>query len=408
MGQLAKLAELAELGELGELGELLVAMVDVHSLVSAVQLVVIQPTPYCNLDCDYCYLPNRDSKDRLSLVLLEKIFIELFNCQFLAKTITIVWHAGEPLAMPISFYQDAFTLIDQLHSRLGRSCSSINHAFQTNATMLTQDWCDLIREHQVQIGVSLDGPSFLHDSHRKTRTGVSTHASTMRGIELLNANNIPFHVITVLTQESLAYAEEIFNFFIAHNIKRIGFNIEEMEGINEESSFFGDRVIESYREFMQTFYALSQQVKESFQIREFEMIRNLICFGPSETGPANSQVIPFHLLTIDLHGNFSTFSPELLSMKCNDYGDFMLGNLLSDSLASVLKSSKFQAIHRDIAAGVELCRASCEYFALCGGGAPANKYYENGSFVSSETVYCQCNVKTLTDILLADIENSLN
>ena len=22
-------------------------------------LVVIQPTPFCNLDCDYCYLPHR-------------------------------------------------------------------------------------------------------------------------------------------------------------------------------------------------------------------------------------------------------------------------------------------------------------------------------------------------------------
>jgi sulfatase maturation enzyme AslB (radical SAM superfamily) len=22
------------------------------------QLLILQPTPFCNLDCDYCYLPN--------------------------------------------------------------------------------------------------------------------------------------------------------------------------------------------------------------------------------------------------------------------------------------------------------------------------------------------------------------
>ena len=36
-----------------------------------VRLLVVQPTPYCNLDCDYCYLPDRADRTRLSLELLE-------------------------------------------------------------------------------------------------------------------------------------------------------------------------------------------------------------------------------------------------------------------------------------------------------------------------------------------------
>jgi uncharacterized protein len=382
-------------------------MVDIQSSIGPIRLVVIQSTPFCNLDCDYCYLPNRDSKQRLSLVHLERIFVELFKSQLLAESITIVWHAGEPLAMPIAFYQAAFTLIAQLHKQHAGYCDSITHAFQTNATMLSQDWCALFQEHHVQIGVSLDGPSFIHDAHRKTRTGVQTHASTMRGIEQLKANQIPFHVISVLTQDALAYPEAIFQFFSNHNITQIGFNIDEKEGVHSDSSYMGEGAADRYCEFMQIFSELVKRSGRPFQIREFESLKHVICFGSSERMPENSQVIPFQLLTIDLHGNFSTFSPELLSMNCDDYGDFMLGNLLTDSLASALQKPKFQAIHRDITAGVELCRLSCEYFSLCGGGAPANKYYENGSFVSTETIYCKCNIKILTDIILPDIESSL-
>ncbi|MBE9069312.1 GRRM system radical SAM/SPASM domain protein, partial [Leptolyngbya cf. ectocarpi LEGE 11479] len=64
-------------------------------------------------------------------------------------------------------------------------------------------------------------------------------------------------------------------------------------------------------------------------------------------------------------------------------------------------------INRDIQAGVDLCKKECEYFSVCGGGAPSNKYFENGSFASSETMYCRYTKKILTDIVLAELEENL-
>ena len=48
------------------------------------------------------------------------------------------------------------------------------HSFQTNATLITDEWCDLFERWQVSIGVSVDGPRELHDAQRVTRKGQGT------------------------------------------------------------------------------------------------------------------------------------------------------------------------------------------------------------------------------------------
>ncbi|MGB8464086.1 MAG: hypothetical protein WCE49_04020 [Terrimicrobiaceae bacterium] len=34
-------------------------------------LLVLQASPFCNIDCDYCYLPNRTSTHRMTMHVLE-------------------------------------------------------------------------------------------------------------------------------------------------------------------------------------------------------------------------------------------------------------------------------------------------------------------------------------------------
>ena len=66
------------------------------------ELLVLQATPFCNINCSYCYLPNRDLRHRMSIdavgVISKKIF-DFFAP--LPPDISIVWHAGEPLAAPV-------------------------------------------------------------------------------------------------------------------------------------------------------------------------------------------------------------------------------------------------------------------------------------------------------------------
>jgi uncharacterized protein len=85
----------------------------------------------------------------------------------------------------------------------------------------------------------------------------------------------------------------------------------------------------------------------------------------------------------------------------------VFGNVLTDSLAGIFSNPHFATMYRQVMAGVERCQRECQYFELCGGGAPANKLYENGAFATAATAYCRNVVMTPLRLMLADLERQL-
>src|SRR5262245_4756633 len=158
------------------------------------ELLVLQPTPFCNINCSYCYLPNRQSTRRMSPETLDRIFRWVFDSGLVREPFTLLWHAGEPLVLPVSFYEIALDLL----SKHNAAKVPVLQSFQTNATLIDPGWCEFLRHTDIFLGVSVDGPEFLHDRHRRTRQGRGTLDRVLRGIHLLHEHDIPFHVITVL------------------------------------------------------------------------------------------------------------------------------------------------------------------------------------------------------------------
>ncbi|MBE9224538.1 GRRM system radical SAM/SPASM domain protein [Phormidium sp. LEGE 05292] len=380
------------------------AKVNDFSAFGPINLIVLQPTSFCNLDCDYCYLPDRQVKQQLSLNLVEPIFKTIFTSQFFCQDATVCWHAGEPLAVPISFYEAVFQQIDAADRQYNITPYKIRQSIQTNATLINQAWCDLFKQYNVHVGVSIDGPAFLHDAHRKTRKGLGTHAATMRGISYLQKNNFECSAIAVLTEDSLEYPDEIFHFFKDNGITDVGFNMEETEG-KHQSSLDHKGIEDRYRAFIQRFWELVTQSNGEFKLREFETICSLI-YRDSRLQNTDMNK-PFVIVNIDSKGNFATFDPELLSVQTDRYGKFILGNVLEDTFESVCSSEKFQQMYGDMSAGVALCHQNCPYFGLCGGGAGSNKYWENGTFNSSETKACRYRIKAIADVVLEGLESSM-
>jgi uncharacterized protein len=234
----------------------------------------------------------------------------------------------------------------------------------------------------------------------------------MEGLRHLQAHGIVFHVISIITRQSLGRAEDIYQFCYDLCISQLGFNIEEIEGENTKSSLTScEPMGESVEAFMSTIFQLQKADGGRMRIREFDAALAKIQSSQSLRGfdfpRFNEQVRPFGILNVDCDGNYSTYSPELLGMNVSPYGSFSFGNILNDDFVESVESPKFRSVFADIQSGINLCRDSCPYYGYCGGGAPANKFYENGSFATAETMFCRYSVKLPLDLVLDDLEAGL-
>jgi uncharacterized protein len=365
---------------------------------SSVRLLVLQSTPFCNIDCSYCYLPDRTAQTRMSDAVLEAIGVKLLQSGLVSTDLPVLWHAGEPLVLGPDYYQNAF---DVLRRGAPRSIT-LRHKFQTNGTLLTRRWCDFFRDHDVSVGLSLDGPARFHDRHRRTRGGSGTFAKVLQAAEMLTAHGLPFYVICVLTARSLDHADEFFDFFEALGVRRVLLNIEEIEGANHQSSLDRAGIEARYKIFLSRYFDRLRDANSGQSVRELhDTVSNILAHRM--TPIRNTLTQPFSSIAVDTEGNVSTFSPELLAARDRRYGKFVFGNLLTGRIEDMLRSPKFEAVAAEIAAGVDACRRECVYFPVCGGGWPSNKLAETGRFDGTETLYCRLTVKTVTDLVLAKL-----
>ena len=210
------------MGQLGELGQRLGQLVMPGA--GPIRLVVVQPTPFCNINCSYCYLTRRNDRARMSMEVIDAVGQSILASPLAATDVSVVWHAGEPTMVPIAWYERAFS---QLATVPG---VRLNHSFQTNGVAVNSDWIDLWRRWNVRVGVSIDGPREINDRHRRTRGDRGSFDAAINGLRRLRESGYPFHVISVLTRSSLEQPDELMDFYLSEGITYVCFNVEEERG----------------------------------------------------------------------------------------------------------------------------------------------------------------------------------
>lgn len=156
----------------------------------------------CNLRCLYCYEWNElGSRARLSLEGWQRLLVMIreYHQRRVAQLggrfqSCIVWHGGEPMLLPLSYYK---AVVDLQHRILGDDAlrrGDFFNAVQTNLYVLPEDTLDLFEREGFQIGVSMD----VVGGVRLTAGGEETEDRVVRNMDRLRRRGMAFGAILVL------------------------------------------------------------------------------------------------------------------------------------------------------------------------------------------------------------------
>lgn len=162
--------------------------------------ILIKPTLECNRSCRHCYhLPEERNSGNIPFQTLEKVF-KLASEEY--QSVWFIWHGGDPLLMPFSFYRRALDLQDKY---FGKDSHRVGNTIQTNGINIDRRFLRLCEDRSINVGISYEGP--YNDILRNMT------AETGRSIEVMQKHGSKFSVSCTLSTETADKQPEIYRYF---------------------------------------------------------------------------------------------------------------------------------------------------------------------------------------------------
>ncbi len=182
-----------------------------------IRYLIISLTTRCNLSCAYCYNGNIKKPCDMPAETIEKA-LDLASEGEGPCHIQIT--GGEPALVP--------DLVKHTVSYARNLNRPYTIGLQTNGTLLDLDILMFLKKHNVQVGVSLDGPPFVQEKLR------GRAADTYKGLQFLESLNIPFRITTVLSMVNIEHLTSLVTLLAGYNMVRgIGFDLLVNKGNGE-------------------------------------------------------------------------------------------------------------------------------------------------------------------------------
>lgn len=175
--------------------------------------VLVKPAgPDCNLDCTYCFYLRKAGlfpetpRHRMSDEVQEELIRQVM--QQSGDSVSIAWQGGEPTLMGIDFYKRAV----ELEKKYGHG-QTVGNGLQTNGTLLNQEWAEFLRDNNWLVGISMDGPEYIHNRYRLDKAARGTHKKVEENARMLLENGVAVNVLATLNDYSVQFPDEIYHYF---------------------------------------------------------------------------------------------------------------------------------------------------------------------------------------------------
>lgn len=357
-------------------------------------LAVLKITLACNLKCVYCYSnAGIDQSSHMSPETAHKVVDEYVRLNP-NKSISVVLHGGEPLIN--------FKLIKDLVEYSKKYDNKVIISIQTNASMVTDEIAEFIKNNNIQVGVSLDGPAPFQNTARVLQNGKGSLDQTLRGIRILQKHGVLFGVLGVMTSNVAEHIDEVLDFYLANNIYSFSFIplMKVGRGGNDSSLYVtGEQIFKAYKRIYERVVENNTHNQEKIHERTLaDMASSLF---------ANENTFMCSQIPCGAGKNMLGFSNNGDIYICDDFigdPDFKIGNVHEAPIDKLLAQSpiiaKTLSRSRD---NFKRCK-DCVWKRLCGGVCHSVDHYA-GKDGELENEVCEFN-KMMLPFLIEEFENN--
>ncbi|MBU0991441.1 MAG: radical SAM protein [Proteobacteria bacterium] len=229
-----------------------------------IRYLILLLTDWCNLNCACCYRGKTSDAKDMSMDLLEKSLMQFVPVE---SPCHVQLSGGEPTMVPDLIEETAKTLQKKRpHATLG---------IQTNATLLDRSLVRLFSKYNIQVGVSLDGPPDIQEQLR------GNAAATLKGLKLLEAENVPFRVTTVISNRNIDCLDKLVLMLGGFSTARgIGLDLLIHKGnAATSSSVFPatpEQTADGINRMMTAFQMINRNRREKLELREEKTVTNAV------------------------------------------------------------------------------------------------------------------------------------
>lgn len=350
----------------------------------------------CNLKCKYCFIgENVTSRNSIMSVNTAKkslYFISKqlsFNKNDKYEDKEIIFYGGEPL---LNFNTMKY-VVENIKSVLINN--NIRFSLISNGLLINKTIIDFIKQNNISITISLDGPDFDSNRNRISKHSEYIYFELIEKIKLLITEGVDIGLSITLTEESLHNLDELIDFINSNNIKNISFN----------PLFQTNNILDSNYHIKATNYIIDFYKKTKHMgIYEDRIMRKIKSFVTSSLYTSDCAATSGNQIVIAPDGRVGICQGDL------EYKDYFISNIeefdkpiINNPILN--KWSSISPINN------EYC-LKCEALGICGGGCPLNAMKINNSkdIFSIDTGFCTHSKMILSFLIkqLYKVSNTYN
>ncbi|WP_316859468.1 anaerobic sulfatase maturase [uncultured Cohaesibacter sp.] len=347
--------------------------------------LMAKPTGFrCNIACDYCFYLQKDAgtlKSHSQQRCMDDETLEAYVRSYIEASpetdVDFVWQGGEPTMAGVGFFEKAVAL----QTRFAKG-KTVRNIIQTNGLLIDENWASFLKQNEFLVGISIDGPADIHDTHRVARNGKGVHDKVVTALELLKKHDVAFNILAVVNATSAQHPREVYDYLT----KDLGATFVQFIPAVEQrlqGTMFGALLppqTESHTAEV-TDWSVSGQAYGEFMIGVFDewvrrdvgrvfvqMFDNALATWLGERASlCVMQPTCGSALVIEMNG-------DVYSCDHYVYPEHRLGNIKRDNLASMISNRKQKAFGMAKADLPKKC-LQCSWRFACHGGCPKHRIH---------------------------------